>query len=60
MYIPEKDRTFQYSNVMKKLILAAALLLSVAGARNPFPKFMDPIMECPPNCDDGNVISSVR
>jgi hypothetical protein len=40
---------------MKKLILAAALLLSVAGARNPLQKFADPMPDCPPLCDTGNV-----
>ena len=34
---------------MKKLIFAAALLLSAAGGRSPF-HFNDPIAECPPAC----------
>ena len=38
---------------MKKLILAAALLLALTGARNPIHVFADPMPECPPLCTDG-------
>jgi hypothetical protein len=45
---------------MKKLILAAALLLSAVSARSPFQKFNDHIPECPPICGNGgNVIAHV-
>jgi hypothetical protein len=46
---------------MKKLILAAALLLSAAGARSPF-NFNDPIPDCPPACqgNNGNIIAIVQ
>jgi hypothetical protein len=45
---------------MKKLILTAALLLSAVGASSPFQKFSDPVPECPPNCDGGQVIAQIR
>ncbi|HEY3839626.1 MAG TPA: hypothetical protein VGL72_23810 [Bryobacteraceae bacterium] len=44
---------------MKKLILAAALLLAAVGSSTTINKFQDPVMECPPNCLSGNVIASI-
>ncbi len=59
MLIYTRLRTIQYDEDMKKLILAAALLLTTVGVRNPLPKFNDPIPECPPLCDN-NVIAQVN
>jgi hypothetical protein len=44
---------------MKKIILAAALLLSAVGASTTtINKFQDPVMECPPMCvSGGNVVA---
>ena len=50
--------TLKYSKDMKKLVLAAALLLTAMGARSPLPSFGDPIPECPPACSNsGNVVA---
>jgi hypothetical protein len=46
---------------MKKIILAAALLLSAVGANSSLQRFADPVPECPPACSDsGNVIAHAR
>jgi hypothetical protein len=50
-----------YTSVMKKIVLAVALLLSVAGASGPIQRFMDPLPICPPACDEsGNFMSMAR
>lgn len=54
-------RAFQYAKDMKRLVLAAALLLTVAGLRVPVQRFADPIADCPPACNNtDNVIVQVQ
>jgi len=50
MYV--KERTLQYDKGMKRLILAAALLLTAVSANSTLQRFSDPIPECPPACSE--------
>ncbi len=53
--------SISYAKDMKRLILTAAFLLTIAGARSPIQKFQSPAPLCPPNCGDGgNIVSMVR